>query len=65
MKKAALRVIARDRYGRTVATVFCDGTNANREQVRRGMAWVYDKYVMDAPLYDAQQEAQKTTGVME
>lgn len=57
MKKAELRVVTRDRYGRTVATVVCDGTNANREQVRRGMAWVYDKYVKDASLYDVQREA--------
>lgn len=57
MKKAELRVMARDRYGRTVATVVCNGTNANREQVKRGMAWVYDKYVKDASLYDVQREA--------
>lgn len=58
MKKAELRVVARDRHGRTVATVVCDGTNANLEQVRRGMAWVYDKYVKDASLYNVQREAQ-------
>lgn len=56
-EKAELRVVARDRYGRTVATVVCDGTNANREQVRHGMAWVYDKYVKDASLYGVQREA--------
>ena len=25
----------------TIATVYCDGIYANREQVRRGMAWVF------------------------
>jgi endonuclease YncB( thermonuclease family) len=34
-----------DRYGRTLATVFVDGIDANLEQVRSGMAWVYQKYI--------------------
>lgn len=28
----------KDRYGRTLARVYCDGVDANAEQVRRGMA---------------------------
>jgi endonuclease YncB( thermonuclease family) len=28
-----------DRYKRIVATVTCDGINANAEQVQQGMAW--------------------------
>lgn len=32
----------RDRYGRTLGRVWCAGVDANAEQVRRGMAWVYD-----------------------
>lgn len=39
-----------DRYKRTVALVTCDGHGVNREQVRRGMAWVYTKYNQD-PFY--------------
>lgn len=33
-----------DRYKRIVATVTCDGVNANAEQVHQGMAWVYRRY---------------------
>lgn len=39
-----------DRYGRTVAVVFCNGVEANKEQVRKGMAWVYVKYNKDSTL---------------
>ncbi|MDP1634307.1 MAG: thermonuclease family protein [Gallionellaceae bacterium] len=46
-----------DRYGRTLARVYCDGIDANAEQVRRGMAWVYDRYVTDRSLYQLQEEA--------
>lgn len=46
-----------DRYGRTVARVTCDGVDASAEQVRSGMAWVYDKYVRDKRLYAAQDDA--------
>lgn len=45
-----------DRYKRTVAVVTCDGHGVNREQVRRGMAWVYTKYNQD-PFYVAIEEA--------
>jgi len=33
-----------DRYGSTLGWVMCAGINANGEQVRRGMAWVYVQY---------------------
>lgn len=39
-----------DRYGRSVAWVTCGGVNANAEQVRRGMAWVYTRYQTDRRL---------------
>lgn len=47
----------RDRYGRTVARVRCAGIDANAEQVRRGLAWVYDRYVTDSTLYPLQDTA--------
>lgn len=31
--------------------------NANAEQVRRGMAWVFDRYVKDRSLYSLQEQA--------
>ncbi len=46
-----------DRYGRTVAHVTCDGVDVTTEQVRSGMAWVYDKYALDKSLYAVQDDA--------
>ena len=46
-----------DRYGRTIGRVTCAGTDANAEQVRRGLAWVYDRYATDASLYRLQDDA--------
>lgn len=56
-KAARLDDKGKDRYGRTLARVYCDGADANAEQVRRGMAWVYDRYVTDRGLYSIQDEA--------
>ena len=36
-KTATLADTGKDRYGRTLARVYCDGVDANAEQVRRGM----------------------------
>lgn len=52
-----IKPLTTDRYGRTVARVYCNGVDANAEQVRRGMAWVYDKYVTDRSLYRLQDAA--------
>lgn len=55
---ASIHAEAQDGYGRTVARVECHGQDANAEQVRRGMAWVYDRYAPKAsPLYQVQAEA--------
>ena len=56
-KTAVLDEKGKDRYGRTLARVTCDGVDANAEQVRRGMAWVYDRYVTDKSLYAVQEDA--------
>lgn len=56
-KTAKLDDKGKDRYGRTLARVYCDGVDANTEQIRRGMAWVYDRYVTDRGLYSIQDEA--------
>lgn len=52
-----VQVVSVDRYGRTVGRVHCAGTDANAEQLRRGMAWVYDRYAKDRSLYRLQDEA--------
>lgn len=46
-----------DRYGRTVARVTCAGADASADQVRSGMAWVFDRYAVDRALYAIQEEA--------
>jgi len=46
-----------DKYGRVVGRVECGGVDANAEQLRRGMAWVFDRYVTDRSLYALQSEA--------
>jgi len=51
-----------DRYKRTVALVYCDGTLVNRSQVAAGMAWVYPKYNKDAAL-PAMEQAARMTGL--
>lgn len=42
--QATVTTRSKDKYGRTVADVECAGKDAGTEQVRAGMAWVYDKY---------------------
>jgi len=49
----------KDQYGRLVGKVWCGRTEANREMVRAGLAWVYDAYVQDRSLYRDQVEAQE------
>ena len=56
-KTAEVADKGKDRYGRTLARVTCYGVDANAEQVRRGMAWVYERYVTDKTFYAVQEEA--------
>jgi len=57
-KQARLEDKGKDRYGRTLARVYCDGIDANAGQVRQGLAWVYRKYApKDSPLYAVEDEA--------
>ncbi|MGM8877077.1 thermonuclease family protein [Enterobacter hormaechei subsp. steigerwaltii] len=47
-----------DRYGRVLGRVVtANGTEANRQQVLKGAAWVYDKYNTDNSLPALQREA--------
>ena len=56
-KEADVQEKGKDRYGRTLGRVYCNGIDVNAEQVRQGMAWVYDKYVTDHSLYRLQDAA--------
>lgn len=49
-----------DRYGRTVGVVSCEGNDASRLMVERGLAWAYRKYLKRpelVPLEEAAREA--------
>lgn len=49
----------KDRYGRSLATLYAGNLNANAEQVRRGMAWIYRQYARDDSLYPVEEEARR------
>ncbi|KTC98681.1 thermonuclease family protein [Legionella erythra] len=57
-KMAIVTTQKRDRYNRVLGRVSCNGIDANSEQVKLGMAWVYNKYVTDKSLYGLQKYAQ-------
>lgn len=59
-KDAVLQKTDTDRYGRTVAKVYCAGVNVNAEQIRRGLAWAYRKYLHDQSLLGLENEARAT-----
>ena len=41
-----------------IGYVECNGKDASIEQIKGGMAWVYDKYVSNRGLYNLQNAAQ-------
>ena len=43
-----------DRYKRSVGWLLAGDKNLNYEMVRRGCAWVYDRYVLNKEIYQAQ-----------
>lgn len=43
-QQATIKTRSRDRYGRTVADVECQGQDVATEQVRSGLAWFYVRY---------------------
>jgi micrococcal nuclease len=50
-------VSTRDRYGREIGQVLVNGTDANLEQVKRGLAWVYRRYAKDRAYFAAEEAA--------
>lgn len=58
-KSVNLQVTGTDRYKRTLAVIMAGGLNVNREMVRLGLAWRYEKYSKDAALLAAQNEAKE------
>lgn len=43
-KQVSVEYNKKDRYGRTVGKIIVNGTDANLEQVKAGMAWHYKQY---------------------
>lgn len=56
-KTAQIDVKGLDKYQRTLGRVYCDGTDANLEQVRKGMAWAYRRYLTDPAISQAEAAA--------
>lgn len=62
-KEAKIEVTGKDRYSRSIGRIYCftpgvkTAIDANAEQVSRGMAWVFDRYVTDPTLYSLQEDA--------
>lgn len=54
---AVIHYEIRDRYGRILGRVFCNGIDANKDQIKNGMAWVYVKYAKDKSLFAIEKEA--------
>lgn len=58
-KQVEIRERGTGRYGRTLGRIYQSGLDVNAEMVRRGMAWVYIKYVKDKRLNQLEAEARE------
>lgn len=56
-KITIVQVTDTDRYGRTVGRVTVNGIDVNLEQVTRGLAWAFDRYVKDPRILAAHAQA--------
>ena len=54
---AVIKPTTKDRYGRTIARVECNGEDASAKQVRAGMAWAYTKYLTDPGIQQLELDA--------
>lgn len=61
-QQARITPVDRDRYGRTVAHVHCQGENAARAQVQAGLAWVYTPAAREHPQLVALQRQARASG---
>lgn len=56
-KQAVVIEQGHDRYQRTLGRLICDGVDANTEQVRLGLAWVYQRYSKNPEIADIETAA--------
>ena len=61
-RRAEIRIVDTDRYGRLVATLWIDSKNVNRRLVAEGHAWVYRRYPRDRALLSLEASA-KASGL--
>jgi micrococcal nuclease len=61
-KAIELKRVETDRFGRTVAHVFCDGIHANWRQVEDGLAWCFTRYLRNPAECLPRQEAARAAG---
>ena len=57
-RSAQIDIVGRDRYGRAICRVAVAGVDVNKEQIARGMAWMYRQYADDRSYSDAESVAQ-------
>ena len=57
-RSVEVEIIDYDRYGRSVCRISANGIDVNREQIARGMAWMYRRYASD-PLYSQAEASAK------
>lgn len=57
-RTALIDIVGRDRYGRAICRVAVAGVDVNKEQIARGMAWMYREYARDSAYSDAESAAQ-------
>ena len=63
-KQVTLKVIKKDRYGRSIANVIYDGKNLSEELLKAGLAWHFVKYSKDKTLQSLEDQAkQKQLGL--
>lgn len=55
---ANIDIVGRDRYGRAICKIAVAGVDVNKEQIVRGMAWMYRRYASDRSYSDAELRAQ-------
>jgi micrococcal nuclease len=57
-RSATIDIVGRDRYGRAICKIAVGGIDVNKEQITRGMAWMYRQYAKDISYSDAEGRAQ-------
>lgn len=58
-KQVEVKAESKDRYGRTIGTVYLNGENINYRMVALGMAWQYEQYSRSQSLKELQNKAKE------